>query len=88
MTIAKLDLGILQLTKVVFDESFILNHGQLLIIENLFCNSVRGECFPVSGEIDLRLLKHSSVVIEHAFCLLQLGLVWPRVDVDEGIALL
>src|SRR5580700_4629871 len=63
VTVAKLDLCILHLTKVVFDGSFILNHDLFLVVENLLCNRVRSEGLPVASKINLRLFENSAVVV-------------------------
>ena len=64
LSVAKLGLGILHLTKIELNSSLFLNDGLLLIIENLFCNSVRGECLTVTCKINLRLFKHSAIVVK------------------------
>src|ERR1700731_1054892 len=87
VAVANLDLCVLQLTKVEFDGSLILNHDLLLVVENLLCNSVRSEGLPVASKINLRLLEYPTVVIEQTFCLLQLCPVGTRIDIDERVAL-
>src|SRR5260370_17411520 len=72
VTVAKLGLGKLHLTKVEFDGSLVLNRNLLLVVENLLGNGIRSEGLPVAGKINLRLLQNPAVVIESPFCLFQL----------------
>src|ERR1700747_2002991 len=53
VAVAKLRRCKLRLTKVVLDGPLILNHGLLLVIKNLLCNSVRSERFAVPPQINL-----------------------------------
>jgi hypothetical protein len=64
VAIAKLGLGILHLTKIEFNGSLILNDGLLLIVENLFGNSVRGECLTVASKINLSLFEDSAIMVQ------------------------
>jgi len=68
-----LNFGILNLSEVKLDGSLILNDRLLLVVKNLFGDSVLRERLLIARQVDLRLLKDSAVMIEQAFSLNHAG---------------
>ena len=88
MAVADLHLVILDRAFIVLHCALILEDDLLLVLEGLARNGVLCPRLLVAFEVHLRLGEQILIPLEDSLRLRQLGLVRPRIDVDERIALL
>lgn len=87
MAIAQLNLLVINLPLIVFYRALILFDGLLLIFERLASERIARHRLLIAGQVKLRLLQQSLIVLQGAFRLFELGLIRPGVDFDQRLTL-
>ena len=86
--IRQVQLGVIDVGLILLDGGFVLRDQRDLRIQLLARNGIRLHQFRVARQIQFGVVQQSLVVRQRSFRQIQLNLVRPRVDLDDGLTFL